>query len=316
MSCSLILSFNFYKDICVLLKSKNYMQMIFAAILFGGMVFSAKLLEQIGVTFLEVSIIPSLLVSTCLFFYLRKKVFDVSSDGKKWLFYYVLTNVVIDFGQYMPLFMGVSVGLTLLLMYTQPICTILISSLILKRKVKLYEMIVFILIVLGTYILIWGGELKGSFMGVIIALLGGLGLSLEVFCAERLSLSKVSANVTYFWLFLLGGIILSIFGYAFYDPSSPILSFEIYRYMSFDIIIYMMIFTFLFYWLGNFLMYKGYEKVPALHGGLILLLEPLIGVLLDVTILKTELTLNILIGGSLILLGNWILIYKANDEMK
>ncbi len=184
----------------------------------------------------------------------------------------------------------------------------------LKRKLQTYETFISILIISGAYTLIGFGDITGSTLGVILALISGILVSCEVFTVEKLSINKVPANKTYFWCFFISAIFFTcLIPFSSNNPSD-ILSFNISNFMKSDVLIYMTIYAIGFYWLANFLMYKGFERVPALHGGLILLLEPLFAVILDTTILKTELTYNMIIGGSLILLGNIILIAQASKE--
>ena len=60
------------------------------------------------------------------------------------------------------------------------------------------------------------------------------------------------------------------------------------------------------------LFYKGAEKVPSLHSGLILLLEPVVVVIVDVLFFGTFLSTNILIGIFAVLGGNVYLIVKSS----
>jgi drug/metabolite transporter (DMT)-like permease len=56
--------------------------------------------------------------------------------------------------------------------------------------------------------------------------------------------------------------------------------------------------------------YKGVKKVPATDAGIILLLEPVTGALLATAFLNQALNLNIIIGGILILIANYLIIMK------
>jgi drug/metabolite transporter (DMT)-like permease len=52
------------------------------------------------------------------------------------------------------------------------------------------------------------------------------------------------------------------------------------------------------------------KKVPSSEAGVILLLEPVSGALLAAFFLHQPLTLNILLGGGLILFSNYLVVYK------
>lgn len=293
---------------------QSYLFMVFAALIFGGQVFGGKLFEEAGVSFVELMIIPGFLLPIGLIFFLKKDIFKLTPLAVKYIAIYISTCFLICIGQYAPLYMGVSVSLTLLLMYTQPIWTMLFSHFFLKRKLQSYELFVFLLIVSGVYTLLGIGELTGSVLGIILALMAGIGLSAEVFCAEKLSQNHVSASVTYFWLFLMTAIPFLIIGLFLSDYNPDLFGLNMFNFTRLDLWGYMLIFTFISMWLGNFLMFRGFQKVPALHGGLILLLELVVGVILDITILKTSLTWNMILGGSMILTGNVFLIYYASRK--
>ncbi len=297
-------------------KSISYLYVALAGFIFGGMIFFGKLFEMDGISFSELAVIPSILTTIGIFLFLGRKVFDISKLGKRWIVIYIIGGILISVGQYTPLFMGVSVGFTLLLMYAQPIWTLLISKFILKRKITKYEYLVFFFIVIGIYVLLGTSKLEGEMLGIILALMGGVGLSIEVFSVEKLSQNKVDGNTTYFWYFGITGLIFLIISLFFQNTDSQIFGLELFNFQRIDIWFYMIIFAFIFYWLGNRFLFKGFKKVPALHGGLILLLEPVVGVVLDTLFLNTPITKNEIIGGGLILIGNIILIYKEGKTEK
>lgn len=294
-------------------KKLSYIQMFVASIIFGGMVFSGKLFEQMGVSVVEIFLIPSIFLSVGLLLFLKEKVFNVSKLGKKYIFLYCVLASVQCFATFMPLYLGVSVSLTILLLYTQPVWTAFISHFILKRETKLFEIVSLILVLIGVVCLVGLGDLSGSILGVILALIAGLTLALEGFIVEKLSKNNVDANVSYFWMFLFSVFVFSFMGFYFIGNTEyPEFGLDLFAFDRLDIFVYLALFSFLFCWLGNYLMYSAYKNVSALHGGLILLLEPVGGVLLDVSILKTPLTNNIIVGGLFILIGNMYLAYKEN----
>jgi drug/metabolite transporter (DMT)-like permease len=54
----------------------------------------------------------------------------------------------------------------------------------------------------------------------------------------------------------------------------------------------------------------GTKKVPTVDAGIIMLLEPVVGSILAIIFLNQALTLNIIIGGIIILLANYLTIRK------
>ena len=72
----------------------------------------------------------------------------------------------------------------------------------------------------------------------------------------------------------------------------------------------MIIFT-----LPNLLLYKASASIPAVTIGMVLLLEPVTAVILDVLFFKSPLTLNIILGGLLILGANIYLILEKKSQV-
>ena len=66
-----------------------------------------------------------------------------------------------------------------------------------------------------------------------------------------------------------------------------------------------------FFVLPNILVFRHNKNVPAAVTGMILMLEPVSGVILDVLFLHTALTWNILLGGGMILIANTVLILTS-----
>jgi drug/metabolite transporter (DMT)-like permease len=56
------------------------------------------------------------------------------------------------------------------------------------------------------------------------------------------------------------------------------------------------------------------KKVPTIEAGIILLIEPISGALLATIFLGQQITLNIVIGGFLILLANYLVLTKSKYE--
>ena len=88
------------------------------------------------------------------------------------------------------------------------------------------------------------------------------------------------------------------------DPIIMNLSFNISPITWF----YLILFTLCALILPHLLYFYGIKKVPASNAGIILLLEPLVGALLATFLLGQALTINIVIGGALILVSNYLVI--------
>jgi drug/metabolite transporter (DMT)-like permease len=62
--------------------------------------------------------------------------------------------------------------------------------------------------------------------------------------------------------------------------------------------------------LAHLLYFKGVQTVPTMHASIISLLEPIVAVILSAIFLHEIITFNVIIGGALIILANYMVIKK------
>jgi len=79
--------------------------------------------------------------------------------------------------------------------------------------------------------------------------------------------------------------------------------------------LYLGLFSIFIITLPNILYFQGARKVPASIAGIILLLEPLVAAVLAAVFLEQPITVNIVVGGVLILASNYIVIRKSRKEV-
>ncbi|MEG9884729.1 MAG: DMT family transporter [Hyphomicrobiales bacterium] len=100
--------------------------------------------------------------------------------------------------------------------------TLVLSSLILKEKVTLAKLIAFCLILAGVGLLYsHEGHMTGSRLGIILALLGGLGYALFIFSAKLFTIGSGLPHLV--WLFGFGSLYLSA-PWVYYGFALPPLS--------------------------------------------------------------------------------------------
>lgn len=293
----------------------NYLYLIISGVLFGGVIFGGKILTNYGLSWLELLTIPNLMICALFLFPLCREFKAVSKIKKTTISLYMASITVIQIGQFTPLFMGVSVSMVAIFLYTQPLWTILINKFILKNKLKLYEDIVAGLVLLGMVVLINPFEdFSVSILGSILAVCGGVGLAVWVIAGTSMARAEISKASVMF----IGSFAASVpffIAYPLLDKmllDKSLLDFS----LNFSSEVWMVIIAYvlLAQLISLWLFYKGAEKVPSIHSGLILLLEPLFAVLLDVVFLDTKLTANIIIGGAIIIGANAYLVLKNSVE--
>ncbi|WP_319939498.1 DMT family transporter [Xenorhabdus littoralis] len=95
------------------------------------------------------------------------------------------------------------------LVYAAGGITIILSSLFLGEKIGINKCLSFVLIIIGVYCLFnFADQTSGSYTGIVLALLGGLGYALFIFLSKLMNIgSGVSVLL---WLFGFGSIFLVV----------------------------------------------------------------------------------------------------------
>lgn len=279
------------------------------------LIFGGGIMRKHGFSLLEVIILPAIIVTVILFWFVRKDLKNFYSVPLWISIVYFVLNVIGHFSQYAPLFFGVSVSLTLFILYSQPIWTILLSTIILKEKFTKRDALVTGVIIFGLVFLLapWQ-ELSYSVIGVIFAIIGGIEMSAWILFTSHFSKRDIKPLTSTFIINFYASIpfllAYPIIAKIFPDPAISALSFNKPAITLF----YVFLFAITVCIWARLLFCEGAKKVNNIHLGLILLIEPVVGTLLDTSFLGTPFTLNIAIGGGLILFGNVVLISKPSEK--
>lgn len=156
----------------------SYLYLVMSGILFGGVVFGAKVLYLMGASLFEVLFYPNLISVLLVWGFARRDFVKIFKMPWRITAVYVLSVTAIVFGQAAPLFLDVPVTLVVLLIYLQPVWTILIVRFWFKRRQNAKSWFLVGSMVVGLLLLInpFGG-LSFSLPGITLALLAGVGLS-------------------------------------------------------------------------------------------------------------------------------------------
>jgi len=296
---------------------KEYWFIIASGILSGIIVFGGEALKRIGLSLLELSI---LVYFPCLFFlfpFLKGKKSQILNWGNiklllLWSLFAGLT-VVFQFGA---IFAGAAVAVVVLLLYTQPIWTIIICRLFYGEKIVERDIVALIPAILGVLILVnpWNIHSIGNSTGVILALCGGFALSGWITVGNHVGKSKIDPYVSKFMETVLEiisiTVILVISSIVLKKPD--IVEFR----LNWPILIWivLILFSLVTQVINHILYLKGSKIVPAKDAGIIMLLEPVSGAILAALFLGQAISLNIFIGGVLILIANYFVINKSAKQ--
>lgn len=184
-----------------------YLGLVLSGILYGGVVFFAKILSELGADLWEIILYTSFLVVVLTAFMARHDIRLVFGQSLKFKLLLVASMLLVNIGQYAPLYMGVSVTLVVLLLYLQPVWTALIERFYFRRPVSLQSWGLLFCMLIGLLFLINPvGELSYSWSGIVWALLGGIGLSLWILTTQAMSRKGISPWGTFwacYWYTLL-----------------------------------------------------------------------------------------------------------------
>lgn len=254
--------------------------------------------------------------SLFLFFYLLyKKDLGLS---KKLLLVFVAFGFIESMSiltEFAPVVLGVPVSITVLLLYTAPLWTVIFSKFIFKEKITTLKIIAIALVLAGVVFLVdpQSIESSGNMAGILLALAGGIFLSLWAVFGKICGNEKIHPVKTQFYTVFFTLIFIAIFHPI---AASLIKDFSLTGF-SLDLQsitwVYLALFALFSSLIPHLAYYHGVKEVPASTAGVILLLEPLSGTLLAALFLAQAITLNVFFGGVLILAANYLVI-KSDSE--
>jgi drug/metabolite transporter (DMT)-like permease len=214
--------------------------------------------------------------------------------------------------QYAGIVLGVPVAIVVLLLYTQPIWTVIFGRFMLKELITRRKVIAVVIALAGIVLLLkpWSAGSVGSAVGIMSALLGGAFLSLWIIWGRKSGIAKhhyLTIMATYstfavLWLLLMWP------AFSFFIHESSIIRFS----AGFPAIywVYLVIFALVSGVVPESFFFTGIQKIQASIAGIILLLEPVSAAILAWIFFTQPIGLNILSGGALILFSNYLVIHK------
>lgn len=292
----------------------SYFYLVLAGVMSGGIVFGGKILAMMGATPFEVMFYPNFIGAAVALPFAWRYFKPIAHFPTAINLVFILAVFVIAVGQYAPLFMNVSVTLVLLLLYLQPVWTILIEHFYYHQPVPRRNWFLVAAMVGGLILLInpFAEELKFSWLGISLALGAGIGMSLWLLVTQYFSEHNIKPAATYFCTCFYAAVPVFFLWLAARDymmsapEASTVLGMEPNKHLWIALLVY----SLFIYTPANTLVFYGNKNISPAVVGMILLLEPVTGISLDVLFLQTPLTWNILAGGAIILLSNITLILK------
>ncbi len=286
---------------------KEYAYLIISGISFGLIAFGTRLFSDLGFSLYEIALLVlSFGAISMLPFAVKHRMWKRDLG---FFVTYAAIEVFAAFSLFGSIVLGVPVAIAAFLLYTQPFYTVLISKISLNEKIGKYKIISLLIALVGMVILVQPFNLEANPVGILLALLSGIALSLWIIYGRKGVIRKIAPTAINFWRSLFAVIMLvvlyplvssfikdpAITGFSSHSASN-LLFFAIYA-------VYVWGFAII-------LTYKGLEKVPASDAGILLLLEPVSATLLAAIFLLEPLTINLVFGALFILLSNYLIISR------
>ncbi len=290
---------------------KEYWFVIIGAILSGAITFGGQIFANFGMSIVEISFLPFIftLVILAPFVFLKKKYNINWKLWRVWLLF-GLVSLPIGVGQFAAVKLGIPVAIVVLLLSTQPLWTLIFGKVFLKEKISIKKIIALILVLIGLYILI-SPKTSGNLnpWGIFFGLVAGLGLSGWTIVGNYASRIKNNNPVTVKFMEASSylAIIIILYPLILYLFPNP----EISRFkLAWPLIVWvaLLLFALITQITAHILMFTGYKKVEASTAGIILLLEPISAAILAYVFLSQAITINIIIGGVIILAANYLVV--------
>lgn len=131
-----------------------YLYLALSGILDGGVIFGAKVLSNLGASLFELMIYPNLLSVLFIAYFARCDLHKLWRIPLKMKFLFAAALFFITLGQYTPIFLKIPVTLVVLLIYLQPVWTILIERFYFCRRQTLLNWFLVGCMIVGLWFLI------------------------------------------------------------------------------------------------------------------------------------------------------------------
>lgn len=275
-------------------KSKGIILILFSSLLFGSYGVWAKLIGSgMGVFFQGWS--RGLIIALVLFpfLYFKKLIVPIKKEDWKWLCVYLVFTSLTQ----APLFYAythMDIGSATLLFFTSMLLTMyLVGLFFLGEKMSPVKIISFALACVGMYFVFLFSLIAFTLLAALMAILNGLASGGEISFSKKLSGSYSTLYLTW-----LSWVIIVITN----APISILLG-ERQLLPSFDLVWLWQLGYTAASMLAFWLIIEGFKRVEAGIGGLLGLLEIVFSVAFGLILFHQELTLQVIIGGVLILIA-------------
>jgi drug/metabolite transporter (DMT)-like permease len=282
----------------------------------GTIISGVAVFAKMGLSMYEISVFRAVFALFLFLYLLYIKDYALS---KKMLKMYILFGLIVATAtilEFAPILLGVPVAITVLLLYTAPLWTVVLSKFFFQEEITKVKWLAIILVLVGITVLVNPLTIKQgtSLVGLLMALAGGVGLALWGVYGKICGNENAHPVKTQFYEAFFEIIFLAIFYpiLGLFIKDSNLIGFSFAQTPM--IWVYLLGFSIVSYIIPHFFYFIGVKEIPASTAGIILLLEPFAGAILAALFLAQAITVNVFIGGLFILFANYLVIKSESNH--
>jgi len=292
---------------------KPYIALILAGCFFGTISTFSAILRDNGVSSFQQSFsrIFFALIYILIICYYKKIDFFINFRELK---YYVILGLIMSllgFFEITAVVIGTPVAIVVLLIYTQPVWTTIFGKIFLKENVNTIKKLAVSISFVGVFLIshVWNIS-SLHYLGFSISLICGVLLSIDFIMIKELSLKPKHFLISIFWFYLFQTLFTVVLGYLsrIVTDDEIITSFNFSLSLEIWIIILLSALIPMFF--GMILFYNSVKYVSIVSVGVILLMEPISGIVYGYFILGESIDFFTIVGGVLILLTTLLVIKR------
>ena len=299
---------------------REYLFIVIAAIFYGSAVAGGEVFLRKGLSLFEITLYPILLMTLVLLpVVVIRPGLMIRVSTIPFYIVYGLIGALAEFCQFAGLAFNMPVAVVALVLYSQPLWTVFLSSLLLREPITKRKLIAVALCFNGVVVLMigfWTGGAPHPLKGFFASLLASVFLSLWIIWGRKSGLNKQHyVTTTFGW-----GASTSLWLILLLPPLSGMLNDPVVSRLSTDFPASYWIDIFLFAIAGgiisSFCFFQGLRLVDASVAGVILMLEPVSAALLAAVLFRQSLHVTTVAGGALILLSNYVIASEPRSEIR
>ena len=290
--------------------------MIVAALLYGTITAGGQFFINLGLSLFEISVYRAFLTSLILLpVVLIKREYMIKKEMLFFFGVYGFIGGLLELAMFGGIALGVHVAVVALLLYTQPIWTIIFGRLMLRESITATKLTAVVIAMSGIILLVkpWGIRDVKSLTGIVVSLVSGVLLSLWVIWGRKSVIQNqhfITTTIGWtgfsaIWLILLWPI------FYYFLPYTEITSINVNWPILF--LLYLLIYASIGGVIPHLLFYRGFEKIEASTAGILLLLEPVSAAILAALFFGQPIGPDVVLGGALILLSNYFVISARHN---